>query len=93
MKTILLTHTARYPHVYGMDENMTMTLCLQGEKGAAIDVLVDGKEAGTLRLEQALFSLSEMHIPLRNEAGEHEITLRMTGRVVIDWFRLDRAHS
>lgn len=72
---------------------MTMTLCLQGEKGAAIDVLVDGKEAGSLRLDQALSSLSEMHIPLRNEAGEHEITLRMTGRVVIDWFRLDRAHS
>ena len=51
-------------------------------------VLVDGKESGILRLDQDQPTLTEIGIPLTNNAGEHEIMLRMTGSVLIDWFRL-----
>ena len=79
---------ARYPHVYGMKENPHMTLRLQGERGAAIEALIDGKEAGSLRLTETLTAWTEACLPLIAEAGEHEITLRLTGRLAIDWFRL-----
>ena len=82
------THTVRYPHVYNMKEHMRMTFCLQGEKGASIEVLVDGKESGILRLDQDRPTLTEIGIPLANSAGEHDMTLRMTGSLLIDWFRL-----
>ena len=48
------THCVSYPHVYGMRENMRMTLCLEGEEGAEIAVLCDGAEAGKLRLSEEL---------------------------------------
>ncbi len=82
-------HCACYPHVYGMRENMHMTLCLQGEKGCEVTVLADGKEAGSLKLEQASSEFDEICIPLQNDAGEHEIILQMSGKVTIDWFRLE----
>ena len=84
------THTARYPHVYGMEENTRMTLRLQGEKEAEVLVLVDGKEAGRLQLDRDTESLTEAALNLCNPAGEHEITLRLTGRMMIDWFRLGK---
>ena len=83
------THTAHYPHVYGLEKNTRMTLCVQGEEGAAIEILMDGKTAGSLRLDQAILDLSEMTIPLSNDAGEQDITLRLTGQVTIDWFRFE----
>ena len=82
------THTVRYPHVYNMKEDMRITFCLRGEKGASIEVLADGKESGVLRLDRDQPALTEMAIPLANSAGEHDIALRLTGSVLIDWFRL-----
>ncbi len=82
------THIVRYPHVYNMMDHMRMTFCLQGEKGASIEVLVDGEESGILRLDQDQPTLTEIGIPLTNSAGEHDMMLRMTGSVLIDWFRL-----
>ena len=82
------TQEARYPHVYGMGENLRMTLRLQGEAGAEVEVLCDGKSAGRLRLTEALPELTEVELPLVHDGGEHELTLRLTGRLVIDWFRL-----
>ena len=78
----------RYPHVYGMRQDMRLTLCLRGEAGAEISVLVDGQEAGRLALEADQPDFAGQTIPLQNEAGEHEITLILTGRLALDWFRL-----
>ncbi len=82
------THSARYPHVYGMRKNMELTLCLRGEAGAAVSVLVDGREAGRLALDADQPDFAERTLPLQNEAGEHEITLILTGKLAMDWFRL-----
>ena len=81
-------HTARYPHVYGMREDMRMTLRVQGSAGAAVEVLIDGAAAGALQLTETLTDWAEKEIPLRNAPGEHDVTLRMTGRMTLDWFRL-----
>ena len=81
-------HTACYPHVYGMREDMRMTLCVQGAAGAAVEVLIDGAAAGALQLTETLTDWAEKEISLRNAPGEHDVTLRMTGRVTLDWFRL-----
>ena len=81
-------HAMRYPHVYGMRQDMRLTLCLRGEAGAEISVLVDGQEAGRLALEADQPDFAGQTIPLQNEAGEHEITLILTGRLALDWFRL-----
>ena len=71
-----------------MKAHMRMTFCLQGEKGASIEVLVDGEESGILRLDQDQPTLTEIGIMLVNSAGEHDMVLRMTGSVLIDWFSL-----
>ncbi len=81
------THCARYPHVYGLRGNMRVTLCLKGETGASVEVLEDGKAAGALRLEETLAEYAVLGVPLRNSAGEHDITLRISGRAAVDWFR------
>ena len=81
------THCARYPHVYGMTEKMKMTLRLSGDAGSSLLVLADGKEAGRLQLDEDITELSELSLPLSNEAGEHELTLCMTGKLTVDWFR------
>ena len=65
-----------------------MTLRLRGEKGAAVEILSDGKPAGLLRLDETLDAMTEKEVPLVNDPGEHEITLRMTGKIAIDSFRL-----
>ena len=82
------THAARYPHVYGMWQDMCMTLCLRGEAGATVTVLVDGREAGRLTLEADQPDFAEKTLSLQNDAGEREITLILTGRLALDWFRL-----
>ena len=82
------THCARYPHVYGMRKDARMTLSLRGERGAAIEVLVDGAAAGALRLGEDVPQMTERDVALRNAPGEHEIVLRMTGGVAVEWFRL-----
>ena len=71
-----------------MKAHMRMTFCLQGEKGASIEVLADGEESGILRLDRDQPTLTEIGILLTNSAGEHDMMLRMTGSVLIDWFRL-----
>ena len=83
------TNCAVYPHVYGMEKNMRMTLCLKGDAGSQVSVLIDGNEAGSLTLPDGLCRFEEAAVPLKNAPGEHEIVLRMTGRMVIDWFRFD----
>ena len=82
------THSALYPHVYGMRKDMELTLCLRGEAGAAVSVLADGREAGRLALDADQPDFAERTLPLQNEAGEHEITLILTGKLAMDWFRL-----
>ena len=82
------TQLARYPHVYGMRPNMQMTLRLRGEAGAGVSILVDGMEAGRLELEANQQDFVERTTSLQSEAGEHEITLALTGRLTLDWFRL-----
>ena len=85
------THCAFYPQVYGMQENMDMTLCLRGSQGSKAAVLIDGNSAGMLELKRAFPGFEQIRIPLQNDAGEHEIILRMTGQVTVDWFRLEPA--
>lgn len=82
------TQLARYPHVYGMRPNMQMTLRLRGEAGAGVSILVDGMEAGRLELEANQQDFMERTASLQNEAGEHEIALTLSGRLTLDWFRL-----
>ena len=82
------THTVRYPHIYGMRDDMHITLCICGEAGSLVKVLVDGHEAGRLALTQSHRGFVELTAPLQNEAGEHCITLELTGRLTLDWFRL-----
>jgi hypothetical protein len=82
------THTVRYPHIYGMRDDMHITLCICGEAGSLVKVLVDGHEAGRLALAQSHRGFVELTAPLQNEAGEHCITLELTGRLTLDWFRL-----
>ena len=85
------THDAFYPHVYGMPENAGMTLFLRGEEGACADVLIDGRIAGGTALTRTLPDFEPVAFPLNNEAGEHDVTLRLTGKIAVDWFRLDPA--
>ena len=40
------------------------------------------------RSRSLLTAWTEACLPLAAEAGEHEIILRLTGRLAIDWFRL-----
>ena len=82
------THEARYPHVYDMKENHTLTVMVKGAQGASIQVLVDGNEAATLTLEKACPTFTPLTLPLQNPAGEHDITLRFTGEITLDWFKL-----
>ena len=82
------THEARYPHVYDMKENHTLTVMVKGAQGASIQVLVDGNEAATLTLEKACPTFTPLTLPLQNPAGEHDIVLRFTGEITLDWFKL-----
>ncbi len=82
------THCVRYPHVYGMRADMPMTVSLKGEAGTEVTVLVDDSEAGVLRLAGTLTSFAGQTVALRNESGEHDITLRVTGRAEIEAFWL-----
>lgn len=60
---------------------------MKGEAGSRVSVLVDEAEACRLELPQELSGFEEVSIRLHNNAGEHEIILRMTGCMTIDWFR------
>lgn len=85
------TNTAFYPHVYGMKQNSTITLCVKGKTGARIEILIDGEVAGTSELidrndTESCNSYKEVSIQLRNDAGEHDMTLRLTGEIEVDWF-------
>ena len=71
-----------------MLENMRMTLRIRGEAGGTVTVRVDGMEAGRLALSQSHHDFAELTVPLRNNAGEHDITLELTGKIAVYWFRL-----
>ena len=78
-----------YPHVYDMGGNCTMTLCLKSAPGAKVEVLVNGQAAGEVTLAGSE-SFTEVSLQLTNPAGEHDLTLRLTGGMTIDWFRLEK---
>lgn len=84
------THRAVYPHVYGMEEDGSVTLSLRAEAGSAVAVLADGENAGGTVIEKEIPDFREITIPLRYPAGEHEITLCLTGSVDVDWFRFGK---
>ena len=81
------THDALYPHVYGLSGNTGMTVRLRGGEGALLEILSDGETAGVYRLDRALPAFTEVSLRLRNPGGEHDITLRLTGELAVDWFR------
>ncbi|MBQ8200858.1 MAG: family 43 glycosylhydrolase [Clostridia bacterium] len=78
---------AYYPHVYGMAENLKLTLCVCSGADAAVTVLVDGAEAGTAELNDSCGAWREVSLSLKNPAGEHDVTMRLQGCVTLDWFR------
>ncbi|MBP3637457.1 MAG: family 43 glycosylhydrolase [Clostridia bacterium] len=82
------TGEAWYPHVYDMTENSRITLHVKGAKGAAIEVLLDGQVAGRTELSADADEFVDLSIPMNNTAGEHDLTLRLAGRVILDWFRI-----
>ena len=83
------SHTAAYPHVYGMAENCCITFRAKCGENAQIEVLVDGKPAGSTALAKT-DDFACTALPLNNPAGEHEIILRLSGPIVLDWFRLEK---
>lgn len=85
------TQCAHYPHVYGMQAASRMTLRLCGEAGAQVEVLIDSTPAGTLTLQNASTDFTELSLSLQNTSGEHDLTLRLTGKITVDWFRLTAA--
>ena len=85
------TQSAHYPHVYGMQPASRMTLRLCGEAGAQVEVLIDSTPAGTLTLQNASTGFTELSLSLQNTSGEHDLTLRLTGKITVDWFRLTAA--
>ena len=58
-----------------------MTLHARG--CGAIEVLADGASLGTVTVDSADFA--DVRVPLGVLAGEHDITLRMTGSSTLDW--------
>ena len=49
---------------------------------------MDCRFAETGWLAEELPELTEQELPLHCEGGEHDLTLRLTGRITLDWFRL-----
>ena len=59
---------------------------LHAKGSGAIEVLADGKSLGTAAVDAADFT--DVCVDLGSLAGEHDITLRMTGKIALDWFTL-----
>lgn len=76
----------RYPHLYSLQPGSTLTLFAKGSPGAAIEVVVDGESLGTVPADSPDFSGHTL--PLGRLAGEHDLLLRLSGRVTLDWFRI-----
>ena len=49
-------------------------------------MLADGKSLGVGTVDSADFA--DVCVSLGTLAGEHDITLRMTGEITVDWFTL-----
>ncbi|MBQ7138406.1 MAG: family 43 glycosylhydrolase [Clostridia bacterium] len=77
-------HDVAFPHVYNIAANSMMKLHAKGS--GTIEVLADGKSLGTAAVDAADFT--DVCVDLGSLAGEHDITLRMTGRIALDWFTL-----
>ena len=78
------TNEARYPHVYGIRPGSALTLSARGE--GMIEVLADGAPLGMMPIASADFA--EATLPLGDLAGEHDLTLRLTGRLTLDWLHI-----
>ena len=78
------THDAAFPHVYAIAKGSVMKLHAKGL--GDIEVLADGHSLGSAAVDSADFT--DVCVPLGDLAGEHDITLRMTGDITIDWFTL-----
>ena len=78
------THDVAFPHVYSIAANSTMTLHARGS--GSIETLADGKSLGIAAVGSADFA--DVQIPLGTLAGEHDITLRLSGQITLDWFAL-----
>ena len=78
------THDVAFPHVYNIAANSAMKLHAKGS--GAIEVLADGKPMGTAAVDAADFA--DVCVDLGGLAGEHDITVRMTGRITLDWFTM-----
>ena len=77
-------HDAFFPHVYDIRTGSVMKLHLKGH--GTVEVLADGKSLGMAAVDCEDFA--DVRIPMGTLAGEHDITLRMTGEITIDWFTL-----
>lgn len=83
------TQSAHYPHLYDMQANSTLTLCLKAEAGAKVEALVDEALVGEITLTDATCDFTEVTFLLTNPEGEHTFTLRLTGGLTIDWFKFN----
>ena len=77
-------HDVAFPHVYDIAANSAMSLHAKGS--GSIEVLADGISLGVTNVEAADFA--DVRIPLGILAGEHDITLRLKGKITLDWFSL-----
>ena len=78
------TNEARYPHIYDVAPGSTLTLHARGT--GTIEVLADGESLGEVTVDAADFTPHAL--PLGTLAGEHDVTLRLTGSITLDWFRI-----
>lgn len=74
---------ARYPHVYDVQPGSRMTLCAKGQ--GSIEVLADGTSLGIVSVDSADFT--DVQLPAALPEGEHDLTLRFTGCITLDWFK------
>jgi len=77
------TNCAKYPHVYDIAEGSHMVLHARG--CGSIAVLADDVEIGTVQVDSEDFADVSLPLPV---SGEHDVTLRLTGRIALDWFAL-----
>lgn len=80
------TNDVTYPHVYDICSGSKLGLCACGH--GKITVLVDDRQVGEAIIDGE--NMAETFVDLYDLAGEHDMTLRLTGNVTLDWFRLGK---
>ncbi len=76
------THTVCYPHVYHIMPGSALTLHAKGQ--GRIAVLLDGVCQGEAVIDTEEFA--DVAVLLHDISGEHDMTLRMTGCVTLEYF-------